>query len=121
MRVSGLNSNGDWRFGKGKSLYLRDKEAIHQSIVTRIKSFANDWYLDINSNIDWIFLLSNKNTRNQIISEVERVVLETQGVAKITNLDVIEDRVKRSIIIQLKVLDVFDDVFEDEIDISELL
>lgn len=121
MIVSGLNGNGDWRFGRGKSLYLRDKDAIHQNIATRIKSFANDWLFDINANIDWIFLLSNKNTKKQIISEVERVVLETQGVAKITNLDVIENRTERSVIIQIKVLDVFDDVFEDEIDISEIL
>jgi len=54
MRVSGLDSNRDWRFGKGRAVYKRNADAIAQNILTRLRSFLGDWYLDTEIGIDWL-------------------------------------------------------------------
>ena len=59
MRVSGLDSNLDWRFGKGRAVYKRNADAIAQNILTRLRSFLGDWYLDTEIGIDWLTLLGN--------------------------------------------------------------
>lgn len=87
MRVRALDSNGDWTFGRGKANYLTGKDAVKQTVTTRIRSCKYDNPLNIESNIDWFGLLSTRGTQNQILNEVERVVLSTSGVTQITQLE----------------------------------
>ena len=46
MRVRAIDKNGDWTFGHSRNNYKTGIEAVKQSVVTRIKSFKNDWFLD---------------------------------------------------------------------------
>ena len=109
MRVSGLTSSGDWRFGKGRAIYLRKSAAVRQNVVTRLRSFVDDWFADINAGSPWIELFGTRGTREQqILREVERVVLTTEGVRAINRLDLIEVDENRSATIQIEVVDVFD-------------
>ena len=118
MRVSGLDNNGDWNFGRGKASYLADGDAVRQNLQTRLKSFTDDWFLDTTANIDWITLLGNRKTDNQIKREVERVTLSTAGIASIESLELSVDRVKREATIQLRVADVFGETFDSEVGID---
>ena len=88
MSVRRLDKNGDWTFGVGRGNYITGGDAINQKVVTRLKSFKNDNPLNMNSNIDWIDLLSRKDTENDILKEVERVVLQTDGVIKVNSVEV---------------------------------
>lgn len=106
MRVAGLDRNGDWRFGRGRAVYLQDSAAIAQNVATRLRSFKRDWFLDVEAGIDWITLLGRRNSRDQIIREVERVVLETEGVLRLTALSA--DVQGRNITISVN----YDDVFQ---------
>lgn len=107
MRVSGLDRNGDWRFGRGRAVYLQDSAAIAQNVVTRLRSFQRDWFLDIGAGIDWITLLGRRNSRNRITREVERVVLDTEGVLRLTGLNVSHDTQARRAIITVSYEDIF--------------
>jgi len=51
MRVSKITADGDWSFGKGRANYVTNTDAVRQNVVTRIRSFTNDWYADINHGI----------------------------------------------------------------------
>lgn len=86
MIVRRNTPTGDWTFGRGVQDYAREDEAIAQNVVTRIKSFQDDWFLDINAEIDWFDLLGRKGTQDQIKAEIERVVIATDGVLRINNL-----------------------------------
>lgn len=108
MRVAGLDSQNDWKFGRGKADYISNTKAIRQNVLTRLRSFANDFYLDTSANIDWVTILGEKNNRNTILKEVERVTLATEGVMQITQLDITTDT-NRYAIIQLRFVTVFDD------------
>ena len=89
MIVSRLDKNGDWSFGKSLDNYATNDEAIAQNVVTRIKSFKNNWFLDIDANIDWIDILGVKNNKEQITNEISRVVKSTYGVKNLVSIEVV--------------------------------
>lgn len=110
MKVAGLDSSGDWQFGRGLATYKTKKSAIVQNVSTRIKSFANDWFLDMGAEIDWIGLTGRRNSEDAIISEIQRVVLETDGVTTLDVITVDLDRSTRHARIELAYSTIFDDL-----------
>lgn len=108
MIVSGLDLDGDWRFGRGLAAYIRDAAAVRQNVATRLKSFASDWFLDTDANIDWIDILGRRNTRDEILRNVERVTLATEGVTTITQLGIDVKTSARTATISLSFGTIFD-------------
>ena len=90
MKVRRLDTNNDWTFGNGQANYLKDNDAVLQNVATRLKSFKNDWFLDSDAHIDWFNILGSKENKQTILNEVERVVLQTEGVMKINSLELVE-------------------------------
>lgn len=107
MRVSGLDKNLDWRFGKGRALYKRNADAIAQNILTRLRSFGGDWYLDTEAGIDWFGLLGNLGTEKRILRAVESAVMQTKGVLSIEELKIIGRDSNRCVKIEIRYTDVF--------------
>jgi len=107
MRVSGLDSNRDWRFGKGRAAYKRNADAIAQNVQTRLRSFREDWYLDVDAGVNWIELLGNPGTEKRIIRAVESTVLQTEGVISIQELKIIGRDSSRGVKIKIRYTDVF--------------
>ena len=99
MKVRRLTNDGDWSFGLGLANYARDNEAILQNVSTRIKSFKGDWFLDVEAGIDWFNLLGSKDTKELITKEIERVVLETEGVVRINKIEIIDIKDRKATII----------------------
>jgi len=118
MKVSSLDENKDWRFGRGRASYIAKAEAVRQNVATRVRSFTNDWFLDTTANIDWLTLLGARNTQTTIEREVERVILTTVGVARIDNLESIVTRKDRKITIIAKITTVYDTQFTEEIGVG---
>ena len=121
MRVNGLTKDGDWRFGKGRAVYVRKSAAVGQKVVTRLRSFVNDWFADINAGSPWIELFGTRGNleerKRQILREVERVVLTTEGVRAINRLELIEVDENRSATIQIEVVDVFNETTNEVVTI----
>lgn len=117
MRVSGLDEDGDWRFGRGLAAYISRGDAIRQNVVTRLKSFRSDFFLDIDANIDWIDLLGRRDTKDEIMRAVERITLATEGVTTITKLEIEVKTSTRNATIMLAFGTIFDDEFNEEITI----
>jgi hypothetical protein len=115
MRVSGLDSDGDWRFGKGKAVYLRRSEAIRQNVVTRLRSFTDDWFLDTTAGLPWFELLGHRETERRILREVEAVVLATGGVRAIERLRMTPPGRDRAATIEIDVVDIFDERFTESL------
>ena len=107
MIVSGLDKNLDWRFGKGRAVYKRNADAIAQNILTRLRSFAGDWYLDTEAGVDWLTLLGNLGTEKRIMRAVESTVMQTGGVLSIQELKIIGRDSSRGVKIRIRYTDVF--------------
>ena len=87
MRVRRLDKNHDWTFGQGFANYAGQSEAIAQNVQTRLWSFTNDWFLDLYHGLPWLEQMGrNVNLSNWEI-RIKRHVLQTDGVAKITEYD----------------------------------
>ena len=114
MSVSALDKNLDWTFGSGRSNYYKDSEEIAQNVLTRLKSFKNDWFLDINAEIDWLNILSTKNNEQIIIDEVTRVTASTFGVRRVKSVSVLSVDLQRGAKIEVAYVDIFNnDISQD--------
>lgn len=112
MRVSGLSATGDWRFGKGRANYLTRSQAVQQSVVTRLRSFTGDWFLDVTAGLPWYDLLGRKDSETRMLRDIERVVLTTEGVRTIDRLEVVSV-VARDATIRITLTDIFNTTYTD--------
>jgi len=115
MEVAGITSEGDFTFGRSLASYKTKSDAIAQNVVTRLRLFTDDWYLDVDSGIPWIELLGTRGNSDRIRREVEKSVLQTDGVKSISKLEITTDSENRGLSIELEYNDVFD------LDVSEIV
>lgn len=107
MRVSGLDNNDDWRFGRGRASYISNSKAIAQNVKTRLRSFTDDWFLDVDAGVAWFELLGSRKNESRILRAIERTVLQTEGVLRIDKLELTLLDVNRRANISLSYTDVF--------------
>ncbi|WP_281773684.1 hypothetical protein [Haemophilus parahaemolyticus] len=106
MRVRRLDSNHDWTFGQGINNYARESEAIAQCVKTRLWSFVNDWFLNLEHGMDWLYLKEKANL-DAIELAVKKQVLQTKGVVRITDYHAELDPNSRVITISVDYLDIY--------------
>jgi hypothetical protein len=117
MSVRALDSSGDWTFGQSLANYLTGADEVRQNVITRLKSFKNDWFLDTTQNIDWFNILGNKNTQKIIIQEITRVTQETDGVRQVNNVTILSINLKRELTVSLSFDTIYDQSFIQQIGI----
>ena len=86
MSVRSLDAQHDWQLGKGRQDYLVAQDEIIQNIETRLLSFVNDCYFDMDAGVDWRRLLGSKNTESEIILSCRAVILDTEKVVKVNDI-----------------------------------
>jgi hypothetical protein len=84
MIIRGLDSNGDWTFGSGKSNYLTNDNAIALNINTRLYSWLNDCFFDTQAGIDWKNRLGSLGQETLLQNDLKRIILQSYGVTGIT-------------------------------------
>lgn len=87
MQVRGLDTNGDWLFGKGISDYKTNTLAVQQNIETRLKEWVGDCFFNTTAGIDWQNRLG-KTAPSVIELDVRRTILLTDGVFDITSVSI---------------------------------
>jgi len=117
MRVSGITAAGDWTFGKGRANYKRASKAIAQNVVTRLRSFTDDWFLNVDAGIPWLELLGNRGTERRILRAIERTVLQTEGIREITRLEIVRRDGQRGVTISIRYIDVFNQATADTVEL----
>lgn len=94
MIVRGIDAEGDWLYGKGRNDYLKNNDAIGQSILTRLKSFLGDCFFANSAGLDWFNLLGSKNQAALELA-VRSTILNTSGVVQLNELSIILDSSRR--------------------------
>jgi hypothetical protein len=117
MSVRSVTRGGDWTFGNGRGDYKKGSREIQQNVITRLRSFTSDWFLDTTEGIDWIQLLGERGTEAQIKREIERVTLQTSGVIAVSNIDIISRDSTRGVTIEISFTDVFNQTFDNVVTI----
>lgn len=83
MIIRNLDENHDFTFGSGTANYIAGNAAIGLNIETRILSWLNDCFFDMNAGIDWANRLGSKNQKNLLEQDLRRIVLQSFGVTGI--------------------------------------
>lgn len=89
MKFRNLDVNNDWTFGRGNSDYAMGDKAIALKIKTRLRSWLNDCFFDLNAGIDWGNRLGAKgNSQILLKADISREILETEGVTSLDELSI---------------------------------
>lgn len=96
MIFRALGTDNDWTFGKGKESYLFNQAAVAQNIRTRLLSFLNDCFFDMNAGVDWFLYFGTPGKNQEIILKSRAVILQSYGVVSVNSIDLNVNRVTRA-------------------------
>ena len=106
MIIRNLTVENDWTFGSGIQNYKRDLAAIELNIKTRLQSWKGDCFFLPAEGVDYNNFL-DVGTKNFLDSDVKRVILQSEGVIKITEYESSLDRESRAFSAQVTILTIF--------------
>lgn len=106
-RVRRLDKNHDWTFGQGFSNYATESDAIAQNVQTRLWSFTNDWFLDLDHGLPWLEQMGRGVNLAEWEIKIKRHVLETDGVVKIIDYQATLDPDSRKLTISITYEDIY--------------
>jgi len=119
MIFRGIDNDGDWLFGNGKSSYFKDDTAINVNIRTRLLSFVNDCFFDLDAGVDWWNLLGGKD-QAAILLQTRAVISESYGVTRITGLSADYNRTTRKFSLQYTIDTVYSQDFNGTATLSPI-
>ena len=91
MIIRNTTAVGDWTYGKGLSDYLTKLDAILGNVKTRLQSWVGDCFFAPAEGVDYNNYL-DKNTEDLLISDLKRVIVQSEGVLRITIFESVLDR-----------------------------
>ena len=83
MKTRALDSLSDWQFGRGLQSYVTENNALRQNISTRLKQWKGDCFFALAEGVDWNNYL-DIGTKELLDLDIKRVILQTEGVLRIT-------------------------------------
>ncbi len=103
MRVRRLGSDGDL-VTRGK-MFLSGREAIAQTIVTRLKLFLGEYFRDVNDGTPWFQnILGKFENINAVEALLRNRIARSPGVVRLLSFNMQFDLETRSLSIQTQVL-----------------
>lgn len=81
-----LNSDNDWNFGKGLQDYTKNLDAVSLNIKTRLQSWKSDCFFALTEGVDYNNLL-DVGTKSLLDSDLKRVILQSEGVIRISSYE----------------------------------
>lgn len=84
MRFRALDSNWDWKFGKGIGSYSGDTQAIAYDVKSKILSWVGDCFFDAQAGIDWKNILGSKDQKSQLDDAIKKIIVEEYGIIELS-------------------------------------
>jgi hypothetical protein len=86
MRYRALDANGDMTFGQGSENFLvNSPAAVAQLVMTRMKLFRGEWFLDVTEGMPWSQEVLGKQPQATYDLAIRDHILDTQGVLEIVS------------------------------------
>jgi len=81
-----LDNNGDMTFGHGAGNFYRDQpEAVAQAVMTTLKLFQGEWFLNILAGIPYNTKIVGFSNARQYDMEIKQAIRGAQGVDSIVS------------------------------------
>ncbi len=114
MIIRALDSSNDWTFGKGIQNYLREVDALKLNIRTRLKSWKGDCFYSTAEGVDYNNFI-DVCTKDFLDRDMKRVILQTEGVLKITEFISTLDRTSRELTIEARIATIYGNIVFQEV------
>ena len=88
MATSRIDENGDWNFGQSQANYLTESKEVSQNIITALRFFKGEWFLDTEKGIDWVKIFQKPNNETEIKNTVISTVSSVEGVEKVDKVEI---------------------------------
>ena len=82
-----LDSNWDWKFGRGKSDFAQDALAVAYDLKTKILSWYGDCFFDAAAGVDWENILGSKDKKQQLDISIKNIIVSNDDVDEIVLFD----------------------------------
>jgi hypothetical protein len=108
MRYRAQDNAGDYIFGRGPAQFLVDSpESVAQAAKTRLELFVGDWFLDAAEGTPYRSDILGNNTADLFDAAITSRILDTPGVAAITDYASTVDPATRQLRVVVKIATVF--------------
>lgn len=99
MRYRREDYDGDYTFGRGDDTWLiNSPEAVAQAIKTRFLLWYGQWFLDTKTGTPWIQSVLGKQKPEIYNMAIRQRILDTPGVASISEFNTTVDSATRRVI-----------------------
>lgn len=85
MRVRKLDADGDMIFGRKNEYYEDVPEAVAQNVMTRLKLWRGQWFLDTEEGTLWLQQILGKKPAADMVIRMR--ILDTYGVTTIDEFE----------------------------------
>lgn len=114
MTFRNLDSDGDWTFGKGLNNYAKENQAIGLDIKTRLLSWLEDCFFDMQAGVNWKQRLGKPNQTLLLENDIRRIITQTENVTGINTLDIIVNG--RSFTVSYDIETIYSKSFSDRVE-----
>jgi hypothetical protein len=84
MKYRKLDQNNDMTFGNQRAdFYIDTAEGVAQAVMTRLKLWVGEWFLDVSEGTAYQQAVLGTGTRETIEPAIRTRLLDTQGVESI--------------------------------------
>ncbi|MGH8709748.1 MAG: hypothetical protein ACREVA_00240 [Burkholderiales bacterium] len=103
-------------FGHGQLDFWRDvPDAVGQAVVTRLKLWLGEWYLDLTEGTPWQQAVLGKVREQSAEQAVRRRIARTQGVRQIDGWTFSLDRDTRLVTVSARVTTIYGQILITEV------
>lgn len=107
MRTRRIDANNDWEFGAGRQSYHAGSDAVAQKVLTRLQSFRGNWFLNLDTGIDWIPEMEQRDRQPMLEASVKSTIMNTRGVASLNTFSTAWDARSRKFTITASYTDIY--------------
>lgn len=93
MKTRTVDSNWDWRFGKGLNDYAHGSLNVAYAVKMKILSWYKDCFFAMEDGVDWKNILGNKNSKEEADISIKDIVQTEPEITELVYFDsTVEDR-----------------------------
>lgn len=86
MKYRKLDEAGDYTLGSGSDFLTNTPEAVGQAVLTRLKLWRGEWFINIEDGTEWETEVLGKRFQNtNPDASIQGRILGTQGVVEISD------------------------------------
>lgn len=105
MRYRKLDAQGDMVFGHGGEDYLQDSaETVAQSILTRLRLWRGEWYLDTTEGTPYTQEVLGMGRTATALRALQQRIADTEGVRDVLSIELVRDPDTRRATVRAEVL-----------------